>query len=222
MTRRRVADDQYGQLKRRLDEIARRTDEGSIPFANTMLRLQQIAENCTPTIYQLYQPPQTVAELLAKGNYDNIDKGVERVVNRSVNREQFRDFYQFRIEFVPFDLSMETETFFRSQQECGLKRLSLVHALMFGMHHPEVQRYHTLHFVPDPLPWVEAADMDINHFSNFTAEKSGRRYFRLDGRAEDGGYRSIQLVPLYDAATSRPYDERDWFGFRRDLPQYLR
>ena len=36
MTRRGVTDEQYGRLQRRLDEVARRVDEGTIPFDNTM------------------------------------------------------------------------------------------------------------------------------------------------------------------------------------------
>jgi len=44
MTRRCVADEQYGQLQRRLDEVARRVDEGTISFQDTMNALQTIAE----------------------------------------------------------------------------------------------------------------------------------------------------------------------------------
>ena len=44
MTRKNVPDDQYGQLCRRLGEVARRVDEGSIPFDATMRSLQLIVE----------------------------------------------------------------------------------------------------------------------------------------------------------------------------------
>ena len=44
MTRKNVADDQYGQLCRRLEEVARRVDEGSISFDATMQSLQLIVE----------------------------------------------------------------------------------------------------------------------------------------------------------------------------------
>jgi len=47
MTRKNVADDQYGQLCRRLGEVARRVDEGSIPFDTTMQSLQLIVEGDT-------------------------------------------------------------------------------------------------------------------------------------------------------------------------------
>ena len=44
MTRRCVADDQYGKLTRRLDELKRRADEGTIPFEPTMNALTPIIE----------------------------------------------------------------------------------------------------------------------------------------------------------------------------------
>lgn len=44
MTRRRVADDQYGLLTRRMGELVRRVDEGSIPFKATMDALTPIIE----------------------------------------------------------------------------------------------------------------------------------------------------------------------------------
>ena len=51
MTRRHVTDEQYGQLQRRLDEVARRVDEGTILFQDTMDVLQKIVEglNKLPT-----------------------------------------------------------------------------------------------------------------------------------------------------------------------------
>ncbi len=44
MTRRRVTDDQYGQLSRRCGELMRRVDEGALPFDATMRKLQGIIE----------------------------------------------------------------------------------------------------------------------------------------------------------------------------------
>jgi len=37
MTRKRVPDDQYGKLCRRLDEVKRRADEGSVDYDATMV-----------------------------------------------------------------------------------------------------------------------------------------------------------------------------------------
>lgn len=48
MTRKRVSDDQYGQLQRRLYEVARRVDEGAVPFDYTMSALQLILEGDIP------------------------------------------------------------------------------------------------------------------------------------------------------------------------------
>ena len=48
-----VPDEQYGKLKRRLDEVARRVDEGTIPLEPTMLQLQRILEGKDTPGYQL-------------------------------------------------------------------------------------------------------------------------------------------------------------------------
>lgn len=44
MTRRRVTDEQYGLAHRRLNEIARRLDEGTLPFNKVMDALQEVVE----------------------------------------------------------------------------------------------------------------------------------------------------------------------------------
>lgn len=44
MTRKCVTDDEYGRLKRRLEEVSRRIDEGTIPFERTMAALQVVLE----------------------------------------------------------------------------------------------------------------------------------------------------------------------------------
>lgn len=44
MTRNGVTDGQYGQLWRRLEEVARRVREGTIGFSQTMTALQGVVE----------------------------------------------------------------------------------------------------------------------------------------------------------------------------------
>ena len=44
MTRKRVTDEEYGRLSRRLSELSRRVDEGTLPFEATMAELQRLIE----------------------------------------------------------------------------------------------------------------------------------------------------------------------------------
>lgn len=44
MTRRSVTDEQYGRLTRRVGELVRRTDEGTLPYDSVMSRLQALIE----------------------------------------------------------------------------------------------------------------------------------------------------------------------------------
>lgn len=48
MTRRSVTDDQYGKLTRRIDELRRRVDEGTLPYNPTMGALTLIIEGELP------------------------------------------------------------------------------------------------------------------------------------------------------------------------------
>jgi hypothetical protein len=50
MTRRCVTDEQYGKLWRKLNEVARRTDEGTIDFEDTLGLLQYVIEPRLPHI----------------------------------------------------------------------------------------------------------------------------------------------------------------------------
>ncbi len=45
---RSVSDDRYGKLRRRLDEVARRVDQGTLPYEDTMSALQLVAEGELP------------------------------------------------------------------------------------------------------------------------------------------------------------------------------
>lgn len=47
MTRKCVTDEQYGRLSRRLDELKRRVDEGTLPFERVMADAQSLIEGIT-------------------------------------------------------------------------------------------------------------------------------------------------------------------------------
>ncbi len=60
MTRKRVSDEQFGQLSRRADEVKRRVDEGTVPFGRAMNGLQLITEGRD---LMLGDPATVIAEL---------------------------------------------------------------------------------------------------------------------------------------------------------------
>lgn len=83
MTRKRVEDDQYGQLWRRLTEVARRVDEGSILFDATMENLTKIIENrpldpsaplgedrVDALVDDMFKPKATIIPITLEVDYD--------------------------------------------------------------------------------------------------------------------------------------------------------
>src|SRR5579859_1622029 len=63
-----VPDEQYGKLTRKLDEVARRVDEGTIPFEPTMLQLQKLVEGKEFLINEKFIAPVTQRDIARQRN----------------------------------------------------------------------------------------------------------------------------------------------------------
>lgn len=224
MTRRRVADDQYGKLQRRLDEVARRVDEGPLDFQETMLRLQSVAENCLHESFQLFFHSRWKTDgLVVRGDYDYIHAFVNKVApGLRVDPFELPDeLTGFRIEFLQFDDSVTVDRILNTAKQKGLCRLLPIHVLLFGICHPTLQRYYDLHFIHEPLFEVRAEDLTkMPHRSPsgaaFTSDLPGRRYLVLSGETKEGGRRDLTMSPFYELANYG--GPRQMFGFRRNLP----
>src|SRR3989338_7140710 len=81
MTHKCVADDQYGQLWRRLEEVARRGREGTVPFDPTMDVLQRLIESSTSSPARPIFPvtvdyTHSLAQMIAAGKYDWVNSDI--------------------------------------------------------------------------------------------------------------------------------------------------
>lgn len=209
---RRLTNEEYGELQRQLDKVAQRADEGLIPLPETLSRLQNIERNCLPESYRLFWNQETPTEMLAKSNYNIIGKAVTSLPFSEVEN----DLWKFVVEFIYLEKDVDGRTALETAEKRGLKRLSLAHVLIFGMCHPSLQRYHTLHFLHDPLPWIEASELGITRHSNFTVDQSGYRNLCLHAAGDSpSAARYISLEPFWGTPM---YESHSWFGFRRDLP----
>ena len=88
MTRKRVTDDQYGQLQRRMDEVARRVDEGTLPFDLTMRALQSFIEgkfrfaDGDQKKPSRFQPWRTIKLGTGLQTVDDFRKAIKKIGNR--------------------------------------------------------------------------------------------------------------------------------------------
>lgn len=147
MTRRSVPDEQYGQLWRRLEEVARRVDEGTIPFEPTMVYLRAIIEErpgepAPPSARTNPYPivvdyATSLADMIVAGRYDwtNPDITVEHfpiVGEGKVDVE---------IELVHFGRVIEDgDEALRELDKMGLRAATLPELLGFGAKYPDMQR----------------------------------------------------------------------------------
>ena len=139
MTRRRVADELYGRLQRRLDEVARRADEGSISFEPTMDALQQIIEGRFGQ--KLDEYPVTIdygmslADMIEAGHYD--------WTNSDITAEHFpikgRGKAEVKLELVHFDRAVSTDEALEELDKQGLRPAKIEELLAFGAAYPEIQ-----------------------------------------------------------------------------------
>lgn len=147
MTRKSVSDGEYGQLWRRLEEVARRVDEGTIPFEPTMSCLQAIIEErlmgAIPVSVPVNSYPVVVdyamslVDMIAAGGYD--------WVNNSITTEHFpitgKGRADVEIEIVHFGrIIKDGDEGLRELDKMGLRAAILPELLAFGAKYPDMQR----------------------------------------------------------------------------------
>lgn len=141
MTRGSVADE-YGQLWRRLQEVARRVDEGTLPFDATMDALQAVVEGkiqlaAGSLVYQItVDYGLSLAEMIKTGKYD--------WVNDSITVEHFpltgEGKVDLEVQLVHFKRLVESGEAIKEMDGMGLRALTLPELLAFGAKFPEMQR----------------------------------------------------------------------------------
>ncbi len=140
MTARSVTDEQYGRLMRRLGEVARRVDEGTIDFSDTLDLLQHVIEPKLPNIeivgtYNVdLVAGVSLEQLIQDGSYANWDREI-------IQGDHFGDFpiEQSRVlpaTFIRLDLRASNKRVIQSLRKKGLRPLSGRELLYFGKSHP--------------------------------------------------------------------------------------
>ena len=131
MTRKCVTDEQYGNLNRRLDEVKRRVDEGTLAYNATMSAIQALIEGRRITIdYGL-----TLADMIAAGRYDwtNSDITAKRFPLNGGGK------VDVAVELVHFDRSISSDDAIAEMRRRGLRPATLAELLAYGAKFPEEQ-----------------------------------------------------------------------------------
>ena len=144
MTRKCVTDDQYGQLQRRLDEVARRVDEGTLPFDSAMRALQSFIEGkfefyvaSAANIFKVavnYARP--LMEMIRAGKYD--------YVNSDIIAKHFpvkgKDILPVELELVHLNKYISSDDAIAEIKQRGFRPAKIEELLAFGEKYPEEQR----------------------------------------------------------------------------------
>src|SRR3989344_3445756 len=124
MTRKFVTDDQYGKLQRRLEEVARRVDEGTLPLDTTIDALQVLIEGRSEnrTYPMTINYSLSLAGMIRKARLDGY-------VNPNITAEHFpitgEGEAKVTIELVPIDRPMTDEEITVEFNRRGLRDATL-------------------------------------------------------------------------------------------------
>ncbi len=143
MTRKSVTDEQYGQLSRRLKEVARRTEEGTLPFGQVMDALQAIIEDRSsqePDIFRVVVDyTKTLVWMINNGCYGWVNSNITQEHFPPVDSEG-KDNQGFEVFLLSFDKGMTSEQILAEMEKQNLRPARIEELLALGAAHQYLQR----------------------------------------------------------------------------------
>ncbi len=141
MTRNSVTDDQYGQLWRKLEEVARRVREGTIGFSETMAVLQGAIEGMVQRkmdgiarLFVDYTRP--LADLIKASGFDYVSSDITEK-HFPINKRQNGD---VEMKVFHFNRVMESDEVIREMEGQGYRPAELPEGLAYAKANPDEQR----------------------------------------------------------------------------------
>lgn len=140
MTQRRVTDEQYGRLQRRMAELSRRVEEGTLSFDKTMDGLQALIEERSEGAGNIFSVTvdynMTVEEMVAAGCYDRKNWDIDSKNFKVEGRGRI----EVDLELVHFGRVMSSDEVLKELYQKGLRPAKLEELLAFGAKYPDEQR----------------------------------------------------------------------------------
>lgn len=135
MTRKCVTDEQYGNLNRRLDEVKRRVDEGTLPYDQTMSALQAFIEQRFGGRSLTVNYTLSLADMIAMGHYDWVSDNItaKHFPNLGSGKAEIV------AELVQFDRTISTIKVIAELARRGFRPATLAELLAYGAKFPEDQ-----------------------------------------------------------------------------------
>lgn len=135
MTTQVLSDELYGKLRRRLDEVARRVNQGTLPFGDTMKYLQRIIERAAEEgTYLVNVTTNNVEKLIKAGNYDQVDP--------HIHSEDFSVEWlgSCQVQLVHFGYELSTDEVLKQLRCMNLAPVTVGVILALGAKYPELQK----------------------------------------------------------------------------------
>lgn len=137
MTRRKITDEQYGKLQRRLEGLRRRIDEGTIPFDLGMQKLQTLIEEGVRLAFDVVVDySRSLAQMVEAGEYD--------WVNSNISEENFPiegdECHELRIVLFHFGRVMDSDEVVAIMKREGFRPAKIEELLALGEAHPNLQK----------------------------------------------------------------------------------
>ncbi len=141
MTRNSVTDDQYGQLWRKLEEVARRVREGTISFAETMAVLQAVIEGgvkqAVKGVIRLFVDyTRPFADMIRDGKYGWVNSDITEK-HFPINQRPNGD---VKMKAFHFNQAMESDQVISEMAKQGYRPAELPEALAYAKANPDEQR----------------------------------------------------------------------------------
>jgi hypothetical protein len=156
MTRKSVTDEQFGRLQRRLGELARRVDEGSVEFEPTMSALQLLVEGKRLVQQPLSEPEGDTCHVFVDYQMPRDKDELEADFSKGGVSELFYGNYEWQLhsscqgiyqapgerEFLVkhFDRPIESDEAIAEMDKLGYRPATHLEAYAFAKANPELQR----------------------------------------------------------------------------------
>lgn len=145
MTRKSVDDDQFGRLHRRLEELSRRVDEGTLSFTVTMGVLQAVIEGkhspTEPMIFDIVVDYSlTLDQMIKAADFTSVSDSIHMGEFSVVGDGKVKRV----VSILHFDERVTNEEILAAMENRGLSPAGIEDLLALALAYPDLQKTHSI------------------------------------------------------------------------------